>query len=226
MGQKIHFILLFHSRHTHKALMSSQRWGLTVLGCGHWDCFFSFSVLCVSKAGEYLESGWEAAVQHLLQSLHVAHSLLQQCRGSTKVMRCTNIPSLHELSGCVHDATKISHHTENKQKWHVASVDIITKLLLFLFYFLQLLSGRWKRNPWMQDDSFPSDQPVLDKRRWIDLLSFYGVCAMPRLDFIFSSLLERWLLFDSSSSTLSSADRNYRIERRQNVWRLKPVLKC
>lgn len=222
MGQKIHFILLFHSRHTHKALMSSQRWGLTVLGCGHWDCFFSFSVLCVSKAGEYLKSGWEAAVQHLLQSLHVAHSLLQQCRGSTKVMRCTNIPSLHELSGCVHDATKISHHTENKQKWHVASVDIITKLLLFLFFFLQLLSGRWKRNPWMQDDSFPSDQPVLDKR-WIDLLSFYGVCAMPRLDFIFSSLLERWLLFDSSSSTLSSADRNYRIERRQNVWRLKPV---
>lgn len=202
--------------------MSSQRWGLTVLGCGHWDCFFSFSVLCVSKAGEYLESGWEAAVQHLLQSLHVAHSLLQQCRGSTKVMRCTNIPSLHELSGCVHDATKISHHTENKQKWHVASVDIITKLLLFLFFFLRLLSGRWKRNPWMQEDSFPSDQPVLDKR-WIDLLSFYGVCAMPRLDFIFSSLLERWLLFDSSSSTLSSADRNYRIERRQNVWRLKPV---
>lgn len=225
MGQKIHFILLFHSRHTHKALMSSQRWGLTVLGCGHWDCFFSFSVLCVSKAGEYLESGWEAAVQHLLQSLHVAHSLLQQCRGSTKVMRCTNIPSLHELSGCVHDATKISHHTENKQKWHVASVDIITKLLLFLFFFLRLLSGRWKRNPWMQEDSFPSDQPVLDKR-WIDVLSFYGVCAMPRLDFIFSSLLERWLLFDSSSSTLSSADRNYRIERRQNVWRLKPVLKC
>lgn len=226
MGQKIHFILLFHSRHTHKALMSSQRWGLTVLGCGHWDCFFSFSVLYVSKAGEYLESGWEAAVQHLLQSLHVAHSLLQQCRGSTKVMRCTNIPSLHELSGCVHDATKISHHTENKQKWHVASVDIITKLLLFLFYFLRLLSGRWKRNPWMQEDSFPSDQPVLDKRRWIDVLSFYGVCAMPRLDFIYSSLLERWLLFDSSSSTLSSADRNYRIERRQNVWRLKPVLKC
>lgn len=38
---------------------------------------------------------------------------------------------------------------------------------------------------------------------------FYGVCAMPRLDLIFSSRLERWLLFDSSSSTLSSADRNY-----------------
>lgn len=36
----------------------------------------------------------------------------------------------------------------------------------------------------------------------------YGVGAMPRLDFIFSSLLDRWLLFDSSSSTLSSADRS------------------
>ena len=68
VGQKIHFIFLFHSRHTHKALMSSQRGGLTVLGCGRWDRFFSFSVLRVSKAGGYHESGWEAAVQHLLQS--------------------------------------------------------------------------------------------------------------------------------------------------------------
>lgn len=36
----------------------------------------------------------------------------------------------------------------------------------------------------------------------------HGVWAIPRLDFIFSSRFERWLLFDSSSSTLSSAERN------------------
>lgn len=38
---------------------------------------------------------------------------------------------------------------------------------------------------------------------------------MPRLDFIFSSLLDKWLLFDSSSSTLSSADRNCFHEREE-----------
>ena len=56
-------------------------------------------------------------------------------------------PSLHELYGCVHDATKISHHTENKQKWHVASVDIITKLLLFFVLFLTVAIRQMEEKP-------------------------------------------------------------------------------
>lgn len=42
----------------------------------------------------------------------------------------------------------------------------------------------------------------------LDACGRYGVGAKPRLDFIFSSLLFRWLLLDSSSSILSSADRS------------------
>lgn len=67
-----------------------------------------------------------------------------------------------------------------------------------------------KEKPRMQDVLLPCDQLVLDiKQVEFDMCRCcYGVCAMPRLDFNFSSLLVRWLLFDSSSSILSSADRN------------------
>lgn len=111
-------------------------------------------------------------------------------------------------------------------------MDTITKLDFFVL-FLKVASRQTEEKPKMQDDSFLSDEPV-----WIGgvdecvrvcvrmgyMLYFYGVCAMPRLDFIFSSLLERWLLFDSSSSTLSSAERNYqRVEREHTAIKTEPV---
>lgn len=75
-------------------------------------------------------------------------------------------------------------------------------------------SGRWMRNQRMKGSSGPREGGVCvcvcvgeD-----GVVVFYGVCAMPRLDFIFSSLFERWLLLDSSSSTLSSADRSCRVK--------------
>lgn len=80
-----------------------------------------------------------------------------------------------------------------------------------------------KEKPRTQDVLLPCDQLDFGYRAGgVVCGRCYGVCAMPRLDFIFSSLLARWLLFDSSSSILSSADRNYWVKRQAgNDFRLK-----
>lgn len=113
----------------------------------------------------------------------------------------------------MHKATNNSHLTKNRQRngtllvgvLFLYSVDMITMILLFL----QVAMRQTKEKLKMQDGSSPSDELVVDTEGTVDMWRhFYGVCAIPRLDFIFSSLLERWLLLDSSSSTLSSADRN------------------
>lgn len=111
-----------------------------------------------------------------------------------------------------HDFTNNSHLTGKQQKMARFLTKSSTGWKLG-WIFLKFPSGRWRRT-----------LPPLTDWIWMKLWpgGSHGVWAMPRVVFIFSSLLHRWLLLDSSSSILSSADRSCRVKRGQTWVRWSP----
>lgn len=120
------------------------------------------------------------------------------------------------FSGCVYNATKNSHRTENRQSngtllvGVLYSVDMLTKSLdfFFLFFFLWLLWGSCKRTPYcrMTLFHFITSQFWIERRwRWcvgmflwslrhattsLHLLQSFRQVAVVRLEFV--DLVQRW----------------------------------
>lgn len=178
------------------------------------------SLHCSLSSSELPSSTWARQANILIKGRRktaVQHCVSRYTGQQSWGPRTSTPPTLCPFWACTRRILII----QKTNKWHIACW-----CSLFCEYhklsFLRLLSGRWKINPKMQDDSkwsggFGRREGGVDWGGGV----FYGVCAMPRLDFIFSSLLERWLLFDSSSSTLSSADRNYRVKRGERTFGIK-----
>ena len=89
-------------------------------------------------------------------------------------------------------------------------------VFIFQFFFLRCLlrSRRQSRHRFPDDDRSAGRwlREQVDHRGSYS----YGVGAVPRVDFILSSLLDKWLLLDSNSSTLSSAERSCHVTEERN----------
>lgn len=163
--RKIHLFILSFTTHTnHSYLLCKEGWQSWAVdtGTAHCTVISWISVLHVSKTSKYLDERQQCSflspttldsrvqLRPRLSTWPVLPSA-ERCRGSTKVTRYTNIRSTTSctLWVCMHNATNNSHQTENRQRNGTLlvgvfySVDMIT--MIFLFFFLRLLSGRKRK---------------------------------------------------------------------------------